>query len=197
MFKSIFDFAVATGMSSKDLAKVADELTTSPATVLQGLVNVNTASQEVLMCLGLTQQDAATVVSQRGGQGGSSSSGLGGLGAGLLGGTSAAGSTGGTDYTWIMDAISPPKAAKIGALITGRSFFYSADIVAVSGDGRAYKRARMVVDARNSPAVIVFRKDLTYLGWPLSPDILTSLKAGQPLPAASGSGTGGVNGLPQ
>src|ERR1700710_2537769 len=95
----------------------------------------------------------------------------------------------------MLNTLSKPILSKIGPFVTGQSFYYSADIVAVSGEGRAFKRARIVVNARSSPPVIVYRKDLTYLGWPLSPDILTSLRKGQPLPAAAGYGTGGANGL--
>ncbi len=69
------------------------------------------------------------------------------------------------------------------AYITGTSFQYSADIVAVSGDGRSFKRVRIVVDARTQPAKIVYRKDLTDLGWPLPPDVRTELRPGAP-PAA-------------
>ena len=96
-----------------------------------------------------------------------------------------------------MNVLTPAKAAAVGSLVTGRSFFFSADIVAVSGTGRTFKRARIVVDARVSPPVIVYRKDLSYLGWPLDPAILTSLKKNQALPPPSGYGTGGANGLSQ
>ena len=96
-----------------------------------------------------------------------------------------------------MTAIKPAKAAAVGAAITGRSYFYSAAIVAVSSDGHAFRRVRVVMDARSSPPIVVYRKDLTFLGWPLDPAILTTLKSGQQLPAPSGYGTGGGNGLAQ
>lgn len=187
-FLSIFQFAAATRMTPTDFSSVADHLTTSRLKMLPGLVNVNTAPQQVLMCLPqLTQEDAANIVAQRPSNTSSSGS-----------ATPAAGSstsTSPTSYTWIQTLLTPPKLNAIAPLITGHSYFYSADIVAVSGDGRGFKRARIVVDARNSPPVIVYRKDLTYLGWPLSPDILKALKTHQPLPAPSGMGTGGANGI--
>ena len=64
-FKNLFDFASKTGMKSAELDKVADSLTTTGAKTLPGLVNVNTAPQQVLMCLGLTQAEAESVISQR------------------------------------------------------------------------------------------------------------------------------------
>jgi hypothetical protein len=69
---------------------------------------------------------------------------------------------------------------------TTTSYQYSADIVAVSGDGRAFKRVRIVVDCSpakgattaTQPCRIVYRRDLTGLGWPLPPDIRTQLRSG-------------------
>jgi type II secretory pathway component PulK len=193
-FKSIFDFATKTGMKQSELELVADYLTTSTAKTLPGLINVNTAPVQVLMCLpGIEESDAEQIVAQRG-QNASDGIGAGGT---TTGGSSASGAN--TDYTWILNALNPPtKAAALGSLITGRSFFFSADIVAVSGNGRSFKRARIVVDARSSPPVIVYRKDLSYLGWPLDPAILAHLKnptVNGPLPGPSGYGTGGANGL--
>ena len=66
-----------------------------------------------------------------------------------------------------------------------RSCAYSrrADIVAVSSDGRAFKRVRIVIDASQynplasssgsttPPSVIIYRKDLTAYGWPFAPMI--------------------------
>src|SRR5207249_676556 len=80
-FVNLFDFAVKTGMKSSELAQVQDKLTTRNSKVLEGLINVNTASQQVLMCLpGMTQEDAAAIIAHRGGGSGSGSSfGLGNL----------------------------------------------------------------------------------------------------------------------
>jgi len=88
------------------------------------------------------------------------------------------------------------KAASIGNYITNRSFVYSADIVAVSGDGRAFKRVRIVVDATQSPPKIVYRKDLTSMGWPLPESVRTSLRQGKgPGSSLTGNGGGGFGGM--
>ena len=119
------------------------------------MVNVNTAPPEVLMCLpGMQQSDAQALVAAR------SSNANPGIG-------------------WIFQAISPQTAANLTRYITARSYIYSADIVAVSGDGRSFKRVRIVVDSRQTPAKIIYRRDLTDLGWPLPGDIRDSLKKGQ------------------
>jgi type II secretory pathway component PulK len=165
-FSNLFDFAQKVGMSSQELRMVADHLTWTNATTMRGLINVNTAPREVLLTLpGLSAGDADALISQR--QRADTSS-----------------------IAWVADAMSMSKAALIGSLITNRSFFYSADIVAVSGDGRAFKRVRIVVDARTSPAKIVFRKDLTSWGWPLPAEVRDSLRSGHGPGASLGGATG-------
>ena len=157
-FGSIGAFYQMSGMTPQQFSQVADKLTTSPAKTLTGMVNVNTAPAEVLMCLpGMQQSDATALVAAR------STNANPGIG-------------------WIFQAISPPTAANLTRYVSARSFIYSADIVAVSGDGRSYKRVRIVVDARQPPAKIIYRRDLTSFGWPLPEEIRTAMKKGQPPP---------------
>ena len=138
-----------------------------------GLVNINTAPEAVLLCLpGLSQSDADTMVASR---------------------TQAAINGATTSTSWASAALGTSKWSTIRPYVTGTSYQYSADIVAVSGDGRAFKRVRIVVDARTQPAKILYRKDLTDLGWPLPPDVRTSLRAGHGVPAdALGTTTGSL-----
>lgn len=127
------------------------------ATTVIGRVNVNTASTTVLQCLGLSESEAESVVSAREANSGS----------GIIGGTQ-----------WLSSAIGG-KAQTLSQYITGASNEYSADIVGVSADGRAFKRVRIVIDARSTPAKVLYRKDLTEFGWPLPPEHLQSLKDGK------------------
>jgi DNA uptake protein ComE-like DNA-binding protein len=125
-----------------------------------GLINVNTAPMQVLMCLpGITQATAQSLVAAR------------------TGTTIAPG-----DTSWASTALGQAQFQAITPYITGQSYQFSADIVAVSGDGRAFKRVRIVVDARAQPAKIIYRKDLTGLGWPLPLEVQKSLRAGQGVP---------------
>ena len=160
VFPNIGAFYVASGMKSTEFSQVADQLTASNAKTLPGLINVNTASAQVLACLpGLTTEDAQSLVDQR---------------------------NNGADTTsiaWVFDALTPvSKAVAISSLITARSFQYSADIVAVSGDGRSFKRVRIVVDAQTVPAKIVYRRDLSGYGWPLDPRIQVNMRNGTYVP---------------
>jgi len=170
-FTSIFDFAQKAGLTSADLTPVADKLSFGTATTSTGLININTAPREVLLTLpGLQPNDADAIIGER--QRADTSS-----------------------IMWLGDAMSMQKAAQIGQYVTNRSFIYSADIVAVSGDGRAFKRVRVVVDARTSPAKILYRKDLTSYGWPLPESVRTSLRDGKGPGASLAGGTGLGGGL--
>jgi len=189
----------ASGLQPQEFGPIAMFLTASRsnASTTKGLVNVNTASEQVLMALGLQQSDADSIISSRG-------SNTGGInttsGSGVTMGSSTSTAPSG-DMTWLFTAI-PQSAATIIPYITYRSFQYSADIVAVSGDGRSFRRVRIVVDASTSPPVIVYRKDLTAYGWPLTadasqgrPDIRQALRSGQPPPVIQTTNLTSGNGL--
>jgi DNA uptake protein ComE-like DNA-binding protein len=164
-FSDLGKFYTASGMKPDEFKLIEDKVTTSTAKTLPGLINVNTASRPVLMCLpGITETDADSLISQRIGNSDNSS------------------------YAWIFNVLDAQKAAAIVPYITARSFIYSADIVAVSGDGRAFKRVRIIVDAQTSPAKIIYRRDLTSLGWPLPREIQDQMRAGQFRPQTQGIG---------
>ena len=129
-----------------------------------GLVNVGTAPKEVLRALpGMEEADALALVTAR---------------------------EGGVDLTttaWVSAAVSQQKAAGITGSITAKSSCYSADVVGVSADGRAFHRVRVMIDGSKSPPAIISRRDLTGLGWPMGQDLRAALRAGAGL---SGSLTG-------
>jgi len=124
------------------------------------LINPFTASPLVLEAIGFSQAAAQSIVEAR------------------ETAASSSGQTGGAGYSWATQAAGGG-AGGATAYLTGVSYRYSADIVAVSADGRAFKRVRIVIDASRfnplgttlgtatPPAVIVYRKDLTAYGWPL------------------------------
>ncbi len=156
-FPDLGTFFKQSGMTGTEFGQVFDSLTATANKTRSGLINVNTAPQQVLACLpGLEQGDVDTLVAQR---------------------TSADLST----LAWVFNALPPDKAAGIANAVTGRSFQYSADIVAVSGDGRAFKRVLVVIDASTLPAKIIYRRDLTSAGWPLPAEIRSSLRSGSGL----------------
>lgn len=129
-----------------------------------GKININTAPREVLLTLpGLTDSDVDSILSQR----------------------PSASASDPTDTTWAQTVLSGKTEAQ--QLITGQAYQYSADIVAVSANGRSFKRVRVVIDIRNTTPRIIYRRDLTEFGWPLDPEILASLKRGTGIPGGAGS----------
>jgi type II secretory pathway component PulK len=158
--RNIIDFYYRSGLEIDEFEQIADSLTTTDAEDLPGLVNVNTAPKEVLMCLpGLEESDAEALVSYR-----KSNDGL-------------------ESIAWVTKVLDEEKAVAVGGAITTRSFQYSADIVSAAADGRAYKRVKAVFDTREGAASVVYWKSMTHFGWPLEQDILTGLRSGGALAA--------------
>ena len=121
-----------------------------------GLINIITAPKEVLLCLpGLDESDVSSLIAKR--------------------------TASGTDLTtvmWIVDALPRQKAMGLTRYITAKTYQFSADIVSLPASGRAFKRCRVVIDSRTSPAKVVYWQDLTSLGWPLPQEIITALRSG-------------------
>jgi type II secretory pathway component PulK len=158
-YSSILDFYFQTGMTFEEFSPLADRLTTSSETTLPGLVNVNTAPKEVLLCLpGLEESDADALVSYREARSDSLDS-----------------------IAWVAEALDQEKATGIGSYITVRSQQYSADVVCLSGNGRAYKRYRAILDMQGGSPRVVYWRSLTHFGWPLQPEIVAALRKGEPL----------------
>jgi len=155
-FRNVMDFYFKAGLTSDEFRQVAGKITTGAA---KGLINVNTAPKDVLLCLpGLDESDVSALLAQR-----------------------PTADADRTSIAWVAGALSREKAVAIGTYITARSYQFSADIVSVAASGRAFKRCRVVVDASSSPPKVIYRQSLTHLGWPLSPDIITNLRSGAPL----------------
>ena len=181
---TLYTRMLAAGLTSDQFIQIEDYINPTAATgggggggggggtttTTTGLVDVNTASVEGLAALtlpgglSLSTTDAQNIIDQRQGI--------------VPSGTV----TADTDSTWVyslLTDLTPAQLSSLAGQITGRSFQYSADIVAVSGNGRGFKRVRIVVDARTIPAKIVYRRDLTDLGWPLPPEIRDALHNGE------------------
>ena len=160
-YDNVLDFYFQTGMTSEEFAQLADKLTTSDEESLPGLVNVNSASQEVLMWLpGLEESDVDALLSYR-----ESHKDL-------------------TSTAWVVDVLDRAKATALGSYITARSSQYSADIICLSGNGRAYKRYKAVFDVQSGTPRMVYWKSLTSFGWPLDREIVATLREGRPLTEA-------------
>jgi type II secretory pathway component PulK len=158
-FRNVLDFYFRTGLTIEEFRPIADRLTTQSGDRLRGLINVNTAPREALLCLpALEESDVSALISTRSGE-----------------------NVDRTSVAWVAEALPQDKAIGIGSHITTRSYQFSADIVSVAAGGRAFRRCRVVVDTRDGPARVVYRQDLTPLGWPLAEEILRDLRSGTAL----------------
>jgi len=157
-YDNLLDFYFQVGLTSEEFAPLADKLTTSDEETLSGLVNVNTASKEVLLCLpGLEESDVESLLSYR------------------------ERNSEQTSLAWIVNVLDRDKAIAVGSYITARSSQHSADLVCLSGNGRAYKRYKAVFDVQSGTPRMVYWKSLTSFGWPLNREIITTLREGRPL----------------
>jgi DNA uptake protein ComE-like DNA-binding protein len=162
-FNGILDFCVFcrnNGMSSSDFAKIYPDVTTSAASYIRGRVNIDTADSTVLAALFMG------VGSNRGVDQGTA--------------TSAAQNV--INYrqqnpdnlnsvAWLVDALgatSPViRALRTGDYVTARSYQFTADIAAVGPFGRGYRRVRFIFDTSDGTPRIIYRRDLSSLGWAL------------------------------
>jgi len=144
------------GMSSSDFAAIYNNITTSTNTYLRNRVNINTAGEDVLTALFMganvdesTAQSAAeTLVSYRQ----QNPQNL-------------------TSLAWVIDALgatSPVITSLAGGdYVTTRSYQFTADIAAVGAFGRGYRRVKFVFDVSDGTPKILYRQDLSRLGWAL------------------------------
>ncbi len=158
-YAGILQFCVSCkryGMSSSDFAKIYPDITTSTASYIRGRVNIDTAGEVVLgalfMGLGVDQSTAdsaaQTMISYRQQNQENLNS-----------------------VAWIIDALgntSPVITALAGGdYVTARSFQFTADIAAVGPYGRGYRRVKFIFDTSDGYPKIIYRQDLTRLGWAL------------------------------
>jgi type II secretory pathway component PulK len=156
-FRSVLEFYLRSGMTPDEFALVDDALTISDEAYLQGLVNVNTACAEVLTCLpGMDEEKAEMLVAFRQGK---------------------------TDeletLAWIVDALEPEEAIAIAPYLTTRCYQFTADAAAVGHLGRGFRRVQFIFDASGDEPIVVYRKDLTRLGWPLGAEVREELVSQQ------------------
>ncbi|HUA66036.1 MAG TPA: hypothetical protein VME24_09320 [Alphaproteobacteria bacterium] len=162
-FNGILDFCVECknlGMSSEDFAKIYPNVTTSTSSYIRGRININTASPTVLAALfwgigynqgvdeSTAESAAENVINYRQQNQQNLNS-----------------------VAWIVDALgtSSPviKALQTGDFITVHTYQFSADIAAVGPFGRGYRRVKFIFDTSDGTPVILYRQDLSGLGWAL------------------------------
>lgn len=150
--RSLLEFYDRSRMTLEEFEKVENALMigTQPP---EGLVNINTASEAVLACIPGLTNNAAALISYR---------------------------QANTDklqtVAWLLEVTDRASALQAGRFVTTRSYQFTADICAVGHHGRGFQRSRFVFEASGTPRII-YRQDLTRLGWPLGQTTRTLLEA--------------------
>ena len=157
---SVLEYYVKSHMTQDEFVKVAPHLTMTNGAYSRGLINVNTACATVLECVpGITTDLAGQIISTREEQ-----------------------TTPVTDLSWVAPILGPGVCVQAGPYLTAQTFQVSADIAAVGRHGRGYRRTLFILDNSTGTPQIVYRRNLTYLGWALGADERQNLASGQASP---------------
>jgi type II secretory pathway component PulK len=167
---SVLDFYFRSTLTAEEFKPVEGGVYLPPVPAitgnyLPGLVNVNTASRDVLIALGLSTTDADAVISARQGNTSTSSS-------------TSSSTSGSSGMGWLKGVLQPAFAATPAAkLLTGQTYVISADVAAVGRLGRGYRRTRFVFDfTGGGTPKLVYRRNLNSAGWALGREVRTLLK---------------------
>ena len=153
-YSSILEFYYRSGMTVEEFSQIEDKITVSDGDYIEGRVNVNTASETVLSCIpGLGTGNASDLIANRQGKTTDELSSI----------------------TWVTEVLSEEDAMLAGPYITTKSYQFSVDISAVGHNGRGFYRALFVFDTTGDEPVILYRRDLTRLGWSLGSDVREKL----------------------
>ncbi len=154
---NIFDLYFTAKLKPQDLDAIQDDLTHTTERRMERRLNVNAAPPAVLRAIeGLDEEDAEKLIAARSGNDPTSDS-----------------------IAWVAETLGQAKALAIGSRVSWTTFQYSADILAVSGNGRAFKRVRIVVDTADGAPQVIYRRDVTDRGWPMDKDVLASIRRGE------------------
>jgi hypothetical protein len=82
---------------------------------------------------------------------------------------------------WVIDALGTSSsivtALATGDFITTHTYQFTADIAAVGAYGRGYRRVKFVFDVSDGTPKILYRQDLSRLGWALGDQTRQTLLA--------------------
>jgi DNA uptake protein ComE-like DNA-binding protein len=152
--RSPLSFFLNSGMTADEFAQIAGQITTVTNQFIDGRININTASAAVLYCVPGISNYVDQLITYRQ----SNPDKLGSI-AWVI---AATGLTGGT---------ATQLATQIGNRITTKSYQFMADVAAVGPYGRGYRRVRFIFDTSEGSPRIIYRRDMTHLGWALGKNV--------------------------
>ena len=145
-WSSLLELFAEVDVTVEEAALIEDALTASSEDSTPGLVNVNTAPEEVLTCVpGIGTEHAQELVSYR---------------------------TGKTEeelasVAWVNEVLDKEEAVLAGPYLSVHCYQFTADITAVANHGRGFRRTAFVFDTSGDAAAVLYRRDVRREGWPL------------------------------
>jgi len=154
------------GMTPANFAAIANNIKTTNSSYIYKRVNVNTANSDVLTAVFMgANVDEQTAISA----------------AQTLVSYRQQNSNNLTSIAWVIDALgnnSPVVTALAkGDWLTTHSYQFTADIAAVGAFGRGYRRVKFIFDVSDGTPKILYRQDLSRLGWALGGKVREDLVA--------------------
>ena len=157
---SPLQFFLNSGMTTAEFGQVEDQITTITNAFVDGRININLATAAVLACVPGLSNNVDTLISYRQ----SNPDKL-------------------TSIGWLIDALglkgadATQLATQIGNRVTIKSYQFMADIAAVGPYGRGYRRVRFIFDTSEGTPKIIYRRDMTHLGWALGKNVRQAVLA--------------------
>ena len=145
---SVLELIRRAGLTAEEAATITKKVR---GPFVEGLININTASQTVLSWV-LGEDKADAVIAARENRTEQTS-----------------------DMTWALESLGQDGVRAAGMFLTGSSYQVSADVAAVGRHGRGYRRSRVVIDSSTGTPRLIYRRNLAPLGWALGRDIRQQL----------------------
>lgn len=152
---SLLEFFIRSRMTEEEFDRVSFQLTafSEDDEEVRTQVNVNTAPVEVLQCIpGIGTEHAASLVAARRGKAQTPQS-----------------------VAWVAEVLPEENAIQAGPYLTARSNTFSADVVATGRLGKGYRRVFMVFERVEDEISVVYRRDLSRLGFALGSDVMEQI----------------------
>jgi DNA uptake protein ComE-like DNA-binding protein len=158
--RSVLEFYTKSGLTPTEFAEVSGSLAMSGSAYSTGLINVNTASAAVLECVpGITAAAATQIISTRDAQ-----------------------PEPVTNLSWVAPILTGSAGTQAGPYLTAETYQVSADVAAVGRYGRGYRRTLLVIDNSTGTPQIVYRRNLSPMGWALGADARQDLATAKQTP---------------
>lgn len=151
---SVLEFYARSGMTQDEFTQIEGKITTAAGASVQGLINVNTASEAVLACIpGIGVANAPTLVAYRRSNPDRPAS-----------------------IAWVKEQLTnPTDIQQAGRYLTGQAYQFTADVVALGHHNRGYQRTKFVFDLSGGAPLLRHSHDLTTLGWALGKQVRDDL----------------------